>query len=191
MDRSQGGLGIGLTLVRSLVELQGGTVEAFSAGEGKGSEFRVQWPAARKPRAQKRVSEEPASLPFSSCRVLIIEDNPDNRDMLRKLIQFWGHQVEVAATGPDGVEKGLSWLPDVVLIDIGLPGMNGFEVARRLRTLPDGRQPLLVAMTGYGQLAERRRSRKAGFQVHLVKPIPLDRLEKMLATRLPAARVAH
>jgi two-component system, sensor histidine kinase len=184
--RSEGGLGLGLPLVRSLVELHGGTVEASSAGRGRGSEFVVRLPlhplgaaaAAAAPMekpSEIRSIEEPARL-----RILVVEDNHDGRESLRDLLELWGHEVETAANGPDGVEAALNSLPDVALIDIGLPGLDGNEVAQRIRAALDGDAMVLVAMTGYGQPEDRRRALQAGFDAYLVKPVDPEELARTL-----------
>jgi signal transduction histidine kinase/ActR/RegA family two-component response regulator len=187
--RSEGGLGLGLPLVRSLVELHGGTVEASSAGRGQGSEFMVRLPlhplgaaavvsAAGTPMempAGSRTAAGPAGL-----RILVVEDNHDGRESLRDLLELWGHSVETAENGPDGVEAALTWLPDVGLIDIGLPGLDGNEVAQRIRAALDGDALVLIAMTGYGQPEDRRRALQAGFDAYLVKPVDPDELARTL-----------
>ncbi len=186
-ERTRGGLGIGLTLVRSLVEMHGGSVRAASAGLGLGSEFTVRLPRAAPPAGEGPGREGPPereSAPEAAARgrrVLIIEDHVDGRDMLQGLLTFWGHQVEVAENGPQGIDKARKYRPEVVLIDIGLPGLSGYEVARQLRRLPGGQDLLLIAATGYGQDEDRRRAREAGFDVHLVKPVQLDQLQGLLA----------
>jgi signal transduction histidine kinase/CheY-like chemotaxis protein len=187
--RSEGGLGLGLPLVRSLVELHGGTVEASSAGRGQGSEFVVRLPlhplgaeavasAAGAPLetpAESRPAAHPAGL-----RILVVEDNHDGRESLRDLLELWSHEVETAENGPDGVEAALTSLPDVGLIDIGLPGLDGNEVAQRIRAAVDGDAMVLIAMTGYGQPEDRRRALQAGFDAYLVKPVNPDELARTL-----------
>jgi PAS domain S-box-containing protein len=166
-DRSFGGLGIGLTLVRRLVELHGGTVEASSDGPGCGSEFNVRLPVTKAP-----VYEEPrtqAPLSVASFRILLIEDNADARDMARLGLELLGQTVFEAADGETGIQMALADPPDAVIVDIGLPGLDGYEVGRRLREALGGRTRL-VALTGYGQREDRRRVRDAGYDVHLLKP---------------------
>jgi PAS domain S-box-containing protein len=175
------GLGLGLTLVRRLVELHGGTVEATSEGLGRGSEFVLRLPFAP---ASKRatpvdVSTERRSLaaePGEGRRVLVVDDNADAREALRFLLEDEGHRVRTAGDGPDALREAEDFRPEVVLLDIGLPGMDGYEVARRLRTLPGTREALIVAVSGYGQPEDRERSRAAGFDDHLLKPVPAKRL---------------
>jgi len=181
--RSEGGLGLGLPLVRSLVELHGGTVEASSAGRGLGSEFVVRLPL-HAGTAASPPTEEPCESPSvaepARLRILVVEDNHDGRESLRDLLELWGHEVETAANGPDGVEAALNYLPDVALIDIGLPGLDGNEVAQRIRAALDGDAMVLIAMTGYGQPEDRRRALQAGFEAYLVKPVDPDELARTL-----------
>ena len=187
--RSEGGLGLGLPLVRSLVELHGGTVRAFSDGRGRGSEFVVRLP--RVEAMATAPAPTPALMPVGpgdevdpvekpSLRVLVVEDNPDGRESLRDLLEIWGHQVDLAENGPQGVEKALSTLPDVALVDIGLPGLDGNEVAQRIRAALDGDRMALIAMTGYGQPEDRRRAIQAGFDAYLVKPVDPGDLSRLL-----------
>jgi signal transduction histidine kinase len=183
LDRAQGGLGIGLTLVRELVELHGGSVEAASAGPGKGSTFVVRLPRIGVPTA---VRETPAPEPARGRRrILIVEDNADGREMLRASLELAGHEVEEAEDGPAGIDAARARPPDLAIIDIGLPGIDGYEVARRIHA--DGAaQTKLVALTGYGQPDDRRRAQEAGFAAHITKPVePQDLLEliEMLTRR--------
>jgi signal transduction histidine kinase/ActR/RegA family two-component response regulator len=178
--RTQGGLGIGLTLVKSLVEMHGGTVVARSAGRGTGSEFEVRLPAVAAPNTEALPS--PGTAPARSRRVLIIEDNADTRETLRRVLELDGHEVQEAADGAQGVEIAFASRPEVVIVDIGLPRLDGYQVARRLRAAL-GAVPLLIAVTGYGQIEDRRLSRDAGFDVHLVKPVTPDELAAALHSR--------
>jgi CheY-like chemotaxis protein/two-component sensor histidine kinase len=185
LDRSQGGLGIGLTLVRRLVEMHGGTVEARSQGLGKGSEFIVHLPLhSTEPReaAPRPLPPRPNCLP-RSCRVLVVDDNVDSAESLAMLATGWGHAVEVAHDGPAALEAARRQQPDLVLLDIGLPGMDGYEVARQLRRMGELKETLLIAMTGYGQAEDRLRSQAAGFQHHLVKPVDTEALRTLLGER--------
>jgi CheY-like chemotaxis protein len=187
LDRSRGGLGIGLTLVRKLVELHGGAVSVHSEGEDKGSELVVRLPleaaqevAAHTPAQPAPVgSEEPGGR-----RVLLVEDNEDTREVLRELLEMWGHRVEVAEDGFKGVKLFPALRPHVALVDLGLPGMDGFQVARRIRESEGGRDVFLVALTGYSG-EHRTQAVEAGFDLHMVKPVKPDELERLLE-RLPA-----
>jgi len=173
------GLGIGLTLVRRLVTLHGGRVTARSAGRGQGSEFEVRIPisTAGAARAAHRPSPPPAAKP---CRILVVDDNADSAESLAVVLRLRGHEVRVAHDGPAALEAALAEPPDVVLLDIGLPGMSGYDVARRLRPR-NAAGPLLIALTGYGQPGDRARSQEAGFDLHFVKPVDLARLETALS----------
>jgi signal transduction histidine kinase/ActR/RegA family two-component response regulator len=184
IERSQGGLGLGLPLVRSLIELHGGQVSAASDGLDQGSEFVVRLPAVE-PKAQHRPAPRPRPVKpraerSAPLRVLIVEDNPDGRESMCELLEIWGHQVELAENGPQGVEKAFSLRPDVALVDIGLPGLDGNEVARRIRSTLGPQQICLIAMTGYGQPEDRRRALQAGFDNYLIKPVDPSRLATLL-----------
>ena len=179
LDRAQGGLGIGLALVRRLVELHEGTIVASSEGEGQGSRFTVrlrQIPAAH---AVPRVSV-PQEYRTSRKRVLLIEDNKDAREMLRMVLELAGHVVYEAADGARGLELLDAERPDVGIIDIGLPRMDGYQVARRIRDLPHGRDMLLLALTGYGSPTDVKRAEEHGFDHHLVKPVDPDVLTQVI-----------
>ena len=182
-ERTSGGLGIGLTLVRQLVELHGGRVEARSAGAGQGSVF-----TARLPRSSRlgRENAEALHAAPAPCRILVVEDNADARDMLLALLTLERHDVCTAVDGPAGVDAALQLRPDVALIDIGLPGLNGYEVARRIRATEAGRTMKLIALTGYGQSEDMRMAREAGFDLHLVKPVEPRRLDEALRALLTA-----
>ena len=171
IDRGTGGLGLGLTLVKRLVELHGGHVEALSDGEGKGSEFVVRLPLAAP--AGAVVQPEPGAagprVPEGRKRILLVEDTEDARNTLKELLESLGHQVTMAAEGNDGAAKALELLPDVALIDVGLPGIDGYEVARRVRAAEAGKELFLVALTGYGGSEERAKAEAAGFDLHVTK----------------------
>jgi CheY-like chemotaxis protein len=169
LDRAEGGLGIGLTLVRKLVELHGGTIEALSAGPGKGSTFCVRLPLMEGAPAPLPVAP-PAIASLGPLRILVVEDNDDAREMLRRYLEIYGHQVHEAADGPTAVEAGREARPHLALVDIGLPGFDGLEVARRLRADPATAGCFLVALTGYSQEQDRERALENGFDAHLVKP---------------------
>jgi signal transduction histidine kinase/CheY-like chemotaxis protein len=185
-QRSEGGLGLGLPLVRSLTEMHGGRVEAVSDGPGKGSEFIVRLPLLaedRRTSSFRRPAPPPvrAAEPVASgTHVLVVEDNEDGRESLRELLEIWGYQVSVAGNGPEGVEMAFTVRPEVALIDIGLPGLDGNEVARRIRSLLGGDEIALIAMTGYGQPEDRRRALQAGFDRYLVKPVDPAELARLL-----------
>jgi signal transduction histidine kinase len=182
LDRSRGGLGIGLTLVRRLVELHGGTVEASSQGKGRGSMFTVRLPVATN-RPLAAPPQEQAQTP-AIHRVLVVEDLTDAREMHRLVLEAAGHQVFEAMDGASALETFRRVTPDVVMIDIGLPGMNGHELARSIRSEPDGDAVLLVALTGYGFPEDRERSRRAGFDIHFVKPVDHAELRRILSRKL-------
>jgi signal transduction histidine kinase/ActR/RegA family two-component response regulator len=189
---SEGGLGLGLPLVRSLIELHGGRVEARSEGPGRGSEFIVRLPRTEK-KAKAAVLRQRPRVPEPATRlhVLVVEDNLDGRESLRDLLEIWGHRVSLAESGPVGVEMAFSLRPDVALIDIGLPGIDGNEVARRIRSILGEEAISLIAMTGYGQPEDRRRALQAGFDFYLIKPVDPAVLSRLLAeARGGAAREA-
>jgi CheY-like chemotaxis protein len=193
LDRSQGGLGIGLTLVRALVEMHGGKVSATSSGPGQGSEFVVQLPLLPDQATQQagsgggRAGDGPGGR-----RVLVVEDNRDIAESLALLLTHSGHEVRTVHDGRSALDAAREFRPHVVLLDIGLPELDGYEVARRLRQFPELVGARLVALTGYGQPAERRRAMEAGFDVHLVKPVDLlalkELLDRMAAGDLPGGR---
>jgi len=181
LDRSEGGLGIGLTLVKRLVSLHGGTVSAHSDGPGRGSEFAISLPALAQSAEPKKVeSVASGAAAHRRSRVLVVDDNRDSADTLAALLEAWGHDVRTLYDGPSAIAAVAEFKPNVVLLDIGLPKMNGYEVAAQLRQLANRRPLILVAFTGYGQDEDRRRVREAGFDYHLVKPLEPAELEKIL-----------
>jgi signal transduction histidine kinase/DNA-binding NarL/FixJ family response regulator len=185
LDRAQGGLGVGLAVVRGLVEMHGGEVQAHSEGEGQGAELTMKLPllseSARAASREVRAAAEPAPVhPEEHRRILVVEDNPDAAAMMRDFLELSGHEVELAATGTDGVEAARQFHPEIVLCDLGLPGMNGYEVAAQLRRDPETSAVKLIAITGYGREEDRRRSREAGFDLHLTKPVDPVQLRKEL-----------
>jgi two-component system CheB/CheR fusion protein len=180
LDRPHGGLGLGLSVVKGLVELHGGTVEARSAGTGQGAEFIVRLSREPEPAAFARPPHSPMRA-GQGQRVLVIEDNRDAAESLRMLLELLGHEVRVAYTGPEAVQTASQWQPHVVISDIGLPGLDGYEVARRLRQVPELRGALLVALTGYGAAEDRQQALGAGFDHHLVKPADAADLQRLLA----------
>jgi PAS domain S-box-containing protein len=177
LDRAEGGLGIGLTLVQRLAEQHGGRVEVQSPGTGRGSTVIVELPQVPEPHAVASAAAPPHAIPR---RILIVEDSRDGRDMLRYLLERAGHEVHEAGDGPSGVEAILKVRPDIALVDVGLPGLDGYEVARRVRASEAGRTVRLVALTGYGLPEDHRRSHEAGFDTHLVKPVDAARLATVI-----------
>jgi CheY-like chemotaxis protein len=187
LERSRGGLGLGLALVKGLVELHGGEVAAASAGEGRGAEFTIRLPLADASR-ESTPTASPDSPPTPPLRILIIDDQRDASLPMRTLLELDGHEVEVATTGPQGIDTAQRWRPDVILCDIGLPGgMNGYAVAQMLRQDALLRSVLLVAVTGYGQEEDRRHALDAGFDRHLTKPVGISEL-RVLLTDVESAR---
>jgi CheY-like chemotaxis protein/two-component sensor histidine kinase len=181
LERSRGGLGLGLAIVKGLAELHGGEVRATSAGLGKGAEFSVRLPLEAEPAALAEPSAEAAPA-AESRRVLVVEDNRDAAESLRLLLELQGHVVAVAHSGPEGVTEALRWRPDVVLCDIGLPGLDGYGVAGALRRDAATAKARLIALTGYGREEDRSKARAAGFDEHLVKPAAPEELQRLLAS---------
>jgi PAS domain S-box-containing protein len=187
LDRAQGGLGIGLTLVKTLVELHGGTVTAHSEGAGQGSEFVVRLPLLKEAggRMKEEAGQGPASVPPSSFlappsnKVLVVDDNRDSADSLALLLRLWGHEARTAHDGLSGLKAARSYRPQVVFLDIGLPGLDGYELARRLRE-EFGQEMRLIAVTGYGQEEDRRRALEAGCDAHLIKPADPADVQRLL-----------
>ncbi|MEO8487543.1 MAG: PAS domain S-box protein [Betaproteobacteria bacterium] len=187
LERSQGGLGIGLTLVRRIVLMHGGTVVAQSTGEGQGSEFVVRLPLAG-PAVEATLAPVAAPPPPRAHRILIVDDNRDAASSLAMLLEIEGNETFVAHDGAEALAAAERHRPEIVLLDIGLPVLNGYEVARRIREQPWGKHVLLVALTGWGQAEDRRKSREAGFDNHLVKPVDHAALQVLLDTRRAAPR---
>jgi CheY-like chemotaxis protein len=183
LDRSDGGLGIGLSLVKSLVQMHGGTVEGHSAGRGQGSEFVVSLPCLPTPMPEARLPspESPASA-SRGLRALVVDDSHDSAESMALLLRLDGHEVLTAHDGPTAVDVSLRERPDFVLLDIGLPGLNGYQACQAMRA-GGLKAALIVAMTGYGQDEDRRRSHQAGFDAHLVKPVALQAVRALLAQR--------
>ncbi|MGH6636626.1 MAG: ATP-binding response regulator [Gammaproteobacteria bacterium] len=185
LERSHGGLGIGLRLVRELVELHDGTLEAHSAGIGQGSEFVVRLPIrieTPKPPPEPTVSEPTTT---TARRILVVDDNRDSAESLAMLLKLTGNETHTAYDGLEAVEAAATFRPEVVLLDIGLPKLNGYEAARKIREQPWGKGMVLVALTGWGQDEDRQKSTDAGFNDHMVKPVDHAALMKLLA-ELPA-----
>jgi two-component system CheB/CheR fusion protein len=181
LDRRQGGLGLGLTLARNLAEMQGGTVEAHSEGLDQGSEFVIRLPLAR---ASASAAEAGPGLTADrepiSRHVLLVDDQPDARASLADVLEMLGHQVFTAANGPEALRLAWEEQPEVAIVDIGLPGMTGYELAQQLRRIPGGDRARLIALTGYGSPEDKERARQAGFDAHLTKPADLTELERLL-----------
>ena len=189
LARSVGGLGIGLTIARRLVELHGGRISAHSDGVGRGAEFVIALPVVeagaqpviRTPRAAQGTNAH-------ARHILLIEDNADSRELMRSLLESWGHRVSAAADGTAGLQRALEDPPAIAVIDVGLPGIDGYQVAQNLRSTEHGRDMLLVALTGYGRPEDRARALESGFDMHLVKPVQPEKLQAILAA--PPQRLA-
>jgi signal transduction histidine kinase/ActR/RegA family two-component response regulator len=182
LDRRDGGLGIGLTLVRTLVELHGGTIEAHSDGPGTGATFTLRWPQGSPGPSPGDGSLAAQPAVAKPRRVLVVDDNSDAADMLAMLLRALGHEVALALDGAAALDSARAFAPHVALLDIGLPGMDGYELARRLRALDTCKQTLLVAVTGYGESGDRQRSKAAGFAHHFVKPVNPVTFKTLLAS---------
>jgi CheY-like chemotaxis protein len=189
LERSRGGLGLGLTLVKQFVEAHGGTAHAASDGIGRGSELELRLPLPEQPARLVKHDGSPAEpteyaeqQPTSGAqrRILVVDDNEDGSEALAIALGFHGHDVRTTHDGPAALALAAAWQPEIVLLDIGLPGMNGYEVARRMGEQPWRRGMRLIALTGWGQAADRLRSAEAGFDAHLVKPVELETLIKLL-----------
>jgi PAS domain S-box-containing protein len=184
LEKAQGGLGIGLSLVRRLVEMHGGSVEARSEGDGRGSEFIVRLPAVLSELSETAPEAEPgtSALPHAGCRILVADDNADSASTLSVLLSFMGHEVRTANDGAAAVEMATAFEPDAILLDIGMPKLSGYEACRLIREQAWSARALLIALTGWGQDEDRRRSQEAGFDHHLTKPVDPAMLEKLLAS---------
>jgi len=182
LERARSGLGLGLTLVKKLVEAHGGTVEARSAGMGHGSEFIVTLPVSPEPKVERaKATVEVQAASAARRRILVVDDNRDSAKSLAMLLKVMGHEVDTAHDGLEAVARAMTFRADVILLDIGLPRLNGYEVARRIRQQQLEKGLKLVALTGWGQEEDRRRSGEAGFDAHFVKPVDLTVLTKLLA----------
>jgi signal transduction histidine kinase len=179
IDRTKGGLGLGLALVRGLAALHGGSAEAHSEGPGRGAEFVVRLPLEGEAPAANEAGGGAATA-GGRLRVLVVEDNRDAAESMRMLLELYGHEARVAYTGPEGVTAARQWRPEVILCDIGLPGLDGYGVAREVRRDPTLARTRLIAVTGYGQDEDRRRAAEAGFERHLTKPVEPDALQPLL-----------
>ena len=177
----QGGLGVGLSLARSIAELHGGTLVATSEGPGKGSEFLLRLPLSEKP-ARARDAREDATHRSSSSRILVVDDNVDAADSLGIMLSYSGHELRVVYSGRDALAAAEEFGPDAIILDLGMPGMDGYAVARALRANPKYHATRLIALSGYGQLEDRRRTAEAGFDEHLVKPVIFEALNAALVS---------
>jgi CheY-like chemotaxis protein len=188
LDRAQGGLGIGLSLVRALVEMHGGTVRAESGGVGLGSVFTLILPRGAASASAPSPAPTGGACAVLPCRILVVEDNLDSAEAMQLLLRGAGHHVTVVNDGAEAVAIARQVRPEVVLLDIGLPGMDGYALARELRGFDETRHARIIAVSGYGQPKDRERSREAGFDLHLVKPVDPERLAAAIqgAGRVPS-----
>lgn len=187
-DRAKGGLGLGLTIVKRLVALHGGQVEAHSAGRGKGSEFVIRLPATERRGTADNAPPLAPEPPLRHCaptglRVLLVDDNEDAATILSAMLERMGHEVVIAHDGDAALKATTTFVPDVALLDIGLPVMDGYELARQLRAQRPSADLRLIAITGYGEEKDRLLSQAAGFEEHLVKPVDVKRIRELLAQR--------
>jgi len=179
LDRPQGGIGLGLTLAKRFAEMHGGSINVFSRGVGHGAVFTVRLPLASEPVRGQAITNE-ARRP-DRRRVLIVEDNEDGRVMMAAMLALEGHEVQTVATGEHAVASVVEWQPDVALVDIGLPDIDGYEVARRLRSLGLPSPPKLIAVSGFGQQSDLHRAYEAGFDLHLTKPVAPQFLQDVMS----------
>jgi CheY-like chemotaxis protein len=180
LHRTRGGLGLGLSLVKGLVGLHGGEVSASSAGPGRGAEFTVRLPLEHEPPALSAIPSDSQPSP-QRLRILVVEDNKDSAASLQLLLTLLGHEVRLAYSGTEGLATAMAWLPNVIISDIGLPGLDGYEVATQLRSHPETAEARLIAITGYGSEADRRRALESGFDFHIAKPADPAVLQQLLA----------
>lgn len=184
-DTGQDGLGIGLSLVKQLVEMHGGSIKAYSAGLNQGSEFAVRLPIVKnviEPNEPTRAVNNQKETSTTVRHVLVIDDYEPNRKTIGRLLRLMGHEVKIAGSGEEGLELLKEFQADVILLDLNMPGMNGFETARRIREQSELQNVRLVALTGYGQEEDIQRTKEAGFDFHLVKPVEVEKLEEILST---------
>jgi CheY-like chemotaxis protein len=188
MLNRQCGLGIGLALVRRIIQLHGGTVEAYSAGINQGSEFVVRLPVLSKACQPEPPPSRIVPAVNGGSRVLVVDDNRDSAESLAMLLQLNGYEVRMAHDGLEAVAAAASFHPEIILMDIGMPGLNGYDTATRIRQQPRGSDILLIALTGWGQAEDRRRTREAGFNAHLLKPVEEETLMRVLESNRDHAR---
>jgi CheY-like chemotaxis protein len=183
LERSQSGMGVGLAIARQLIEMHGGSVQAHSEGLESGSEFIVRLPLLHSPATAQQGTEGdgPSSGPAAVYRILVVDDNRDAAQTLATMLKLMGHEVHTAHDGYEGVEAATAFQPDVILLDIGMPRLNGFDACQRIREQPWSRNVLIVALTGWGQEQDKLRSQQVGFNKHLVKPVEPAALTKLLA----------
>jgi CheY-like chemotaxis protein len=179
LETTRGGLGIGLTLVRRITDMHGGRVVARSEGIGQGAEFIISLPVACDAPAQSGSNDSALNVVAAGCRVLVADDSPDSADTLAMMLELAGHEVRTAYDGEAAVREAEAFAPEVIILDIAMPRLNGFEAARKIRASGEA-TPVLIALTGYGQAQDRRRSAAAGFDHHLVKPVDVDALEAII-----------
>jgi CheY-like chemotaxis protein len=180
LDRTEGGMGIGLSIVRRLTELHGGTVSAASQGPDRGSRFTVRLPAMARPTRSQQTAQGLSGAGVERLKILVVEDNLDALATLKMLLVAKGHEVHGVMTGKEALEYASRITSDVAIIDLGLPGMDGYEVARQLRRKVGGESTYLVALTGYGSPRDRKLSQRAGFDAHLLKPLDYEKLTSLL-----------
>jgi CheY-like chemotaxis protein len=192
VERSVGGLGIGLTLVKNLVELHGGSIKAESLGSGKGSTFTVRLPLASDGAKRLEPTAEDIAAPATAGRrILVVDDNVDGAESLSRVLDLSGHTTRTAYTGHEAIETARAFSPEVVFLDIGLPGMSGYEVGKQFRADPDLKGVVLIALTGWGSEDDRLRSHEAGFDFHLTKPVGAAAVEELLARFSPLSRAGE
>jgi CheY-like chemotaxis protein len=181
LERAQGGLGIGLTLVRRLVEMHGGTVEARSGGPGRGSQFFVRLPVLNTTPQPAPTQSDEGLAATTKKKILVVDDNQDSAMSLGMMLRLMGNDIRTAHDGLAAVEAAARFQPDMILLDIGLPKLNGYDACRQIREQPWSKETIIVALTGWGQDEDRRRSHEAGFDHHLVKPVEISALQALLS----------
>ena len=182
LEKIQGGLGVGLTIVKRLVEMHEGTVDVHSEGQDQGSTFTVRMPIAGPQQGEHPLTtnEEKSTAAENRQRVLVVDDNKDSAQTLALMLKIMGNEVRTAHDGLEAIEKAQEYLPNVILLDLGMPKLNGYDVCRRIREQPWGAKMDIIALTGWGQAEDRQRTKEAGFDHHLVKPVDVARLKELL-----------